>query len=161
MNSSKSAKKRQIYLRVYHHEISRRRQIAAEEPKAYTKLFRANNKGLSEECCEKHIWVPMTTLWIHDKVGRGYTLYGYRRRGFAEAHSFIDGLYRVTPQMCWRCASTRELITEIMTWTERHNSLTQRLIEEAKGKPRGRQGADIMLHDFDELFDNSIEYATT
>lgn len=146
------SQRRDLILRVYGHEISRRRQIQQEKPKAYRKLFAANMKRLSE-CCEgTHVWGPMTTLWIHDGAGKSYMIDGFKRRGFREAMPFKANGYVYFPQMCWNCVQTREKVVEDLTWAERQRTLADHIKADIKGKPRGKKGADLMLEDFDDLF---------
>lgn len=155
MNVVEIGAKRQSFLRIYQHEISRRRQIKSEKPKAYAKIFSANDKGLLD-CCppHMHIWVPMTHLWIHDGAGSKYKIGGFDRRGFREAMPYkIEG-YRVIPQMCWNCIHTRELITEVTPWGYR--SVAQQIILDNNGKKRGKPGSDIMMHDLSDIMDNTV-----
>lgn len=164
MNSSERARRTDAWLRVYHHEISRRRKIAQEKPRAYRQLFGQNHKGLFEphtcpgvEAWGKHIWVPATHLWIHDKV-KGFKIGGVNRRGFSEAQSYEYDDFRIVPQICWSCVMTRELMTPVMTWSERQKSLADHIREGMQHKPKGKKGKPTMIEDYEELLDN-IEYA--
>lgn len=152
MNSNELARKRDLMLRVYHHEINRRRDIQKTKPKAYKKLFAMNPKRLDESCDGTHVWVPMTILWIHDGNGKGSMIDGFKRRGFSEATTFEHNGYRFVPQMCWNCVATRELVLPVMSWSERQKTLADHIAAAQKGKPRGKIGADVMLDDFDDLF---------
>ena len=158
MNTALLASRRQAFLRVYQHEISRRKQISAEKPKAYAKIFTANNKGL-KSCCEphQHCWVPMTHLWIHDGASaKGYTISGFKRRGFKEATPFKDGEWLIVPQMCWYCVKSREVINQTAPWKDKYRTVAAQIIKDNKGKNRGRAGSDIMMHDLDDLFETLV-----
>lgn len=146
------ARKRELWLRVFYHEISRRRRISNEKPKAYKKLFASNPKRLSEDPCEVHTWVPATTLWIHDNSKKGNLIDGFRRRGFHEAQMYKSSGYIVIPQICWSCTCTREKIVPDLSWAERQAILDKLSKEQYKGKPRGKLGGDSMLEDFEDLF---------
>lgn len=162
MNSSERAQRKDSWLRVYHHEITRRKRIWQEKPKAYRQIFGPNRKGLDEQTeCQameaygKHVWVPATHLWIHD-AKKGFKLDGINRRGFSEAETYEYDGFRVVPQICWSCIATRELMSPVIPWSARQ-TLAQHILND-KRKPKGKRGQECMLEDYDELFDN-IEYA--
>lgn len=143
MNSS-------AWLRVYHHEISRRRRLQQEQPTLYKKVCGHNPKKLNECCEDEHVWVPATTLWIHDNAKGAYKIDGYLRRGLREAAPYRDNGFRVIPQMCWNCVHTREMRSQIVSWSERRKTLADH-IQTDKVKKRGRQGRNTMIEDYDEL----------
>lgn len=152
MNRVEATRRRELWLRVYQHEISRRERIANEKPKAYKKVFASNPKRLNE-CCEgPHAWVPATVLWIHDDLSRkGSMIDGFKRRGFKEGQQYKYDGNIIIPQICWNCKCTREKIVPDLTWAERQMTLAQHIQRDSKGKPRGKLGRDAMLDNLDDL----------
>lgn len=144
MNSS-------VWLRVYHHEISRRKRLWAENPKKAAKVFAQNPKRLADCCDGEHVWVPASTLWIHDNGKGAYKIGGYWRRGLREAHPYKDADFQVTPQMCWYCIKTRDKRMPLISWSQRQRTLAEHILLDKKSKPRGRKGAETMIEDYDEL----------
>lgn len=147
------ARQRDTWLRVYNHEMTRRKRLLAERPQKAEALLKRNRKGVADTCA-KHSWVAARLLWIHDSMKKGGKQYheidGIYRRGFHEAASYRLNGYEYTPQMCMYCVAARELIKEPWSWTkdqQRHKQLEHEL-----EKPRGKMGRDIMLDDLEDLF---------
>lgn len=153
MNVSELAARRQSFLRIYNREIRERKDLAASDPKQYNEFYEGNRKGL-DQCCEKHLWTPMSILWIHDGAKRGHVINGIKRRGFQEAFAYTSGNYVVVPQMCWNCQKTRERITSTQPWAERR-SLADQIVKDNKRKKRRRRSTPkpdaAMITDLSDL----------
>ena len=132
MTNPELTPKQQAYMQVYEEEIAHRRKYAEENAKDYPKYYSGNLKGLSKCCEEECVWVPMSILWIHNKVKKGYMLNGVKRRGFTEAFAYTADDRQIVPQMCWNCVATRE---HDVTWKGRQ-SLKDAIIADNKPKKR-------------------------
>ena len=137
------------WTRTFDHEISRRRRIAQESKDIYAKIWKANPKGLTQECdCKEHCWVPATHLMIHDRAGKLTEIKGVLTRGFREASPYTEEGYTMVPQMCWYCDATRVLEMEIVSTAFRLASLKA----DRPKKARKRRGGPIEST-FSTLFD--------
>lgn len=136
------------WLRVFDHEITRRRRIATENLDLYKKLRAANPKGLlHEKKCSCHIWVPATHLMIHDNGAKSHNIGGMRRRAFNEAAPYKSNGVQMIPQMCWLCDATREHAFEVLTAAERKEAYKAQ-----RPKPKKGRSTDDITSVFGDLF---------
>lgn len=142
------------WIKVYREEIALRKKIQAEKPRAFKKLFAKNPKGLIDDCGGKHVWIPASTLWIHDNDASRrstFVIDGFNRHGLAEADPRTFDNCTVVPQMCFRCVKTRELVMEKISYAERQAAYDAAARKNGK-RGRGRAGESVMLDDLEDLY---------
>lgn len=115
MDEAIRAKRTALWQRTFKKEIARRKLLLEQKPRVAKELFSSNPRGLVEDCGKPHVWIPASTVWIHDGKKRGHVINGIKRRGLQEAMAYNDrdrGVL-VVPQVCNNCCAMRELESPI------------------------------------------------
>ena len=109
------------WTKVFKSEITRRKDLYNSSPASAKEMFSSNPRGLVEDCGAEHVWIPATTVWIHDEARGGYKIDGVKRRGLTEAFPYVDkaSKIRVLPQVCNNCSATREREVPVISAEDR------------------------------------------